>query len=106
MYTKARLSILHFTSSILSKILFRRVYQQFINEMIIQPGQNSTDGERADVTMEDHVISIIFKDGKLWNIIFSIQKYLVKPNRAGPLHLAGVGGGGRGLSFCSKNDTI
>ena len=39
--------------------------------MIIQPGQNSTDGERADVTMEDHVISIIFhfgSDEKIYEI--------------------------------------
>ena len=39
-------------------LYFRLVYQQFIDEMIIQPGHNSTDGERTDVTQEDHVIFV------------------------------------------------
>ena len=36
-------------------VSFRAVYQQFIDEMIIQPGSKNHSSERADVTMEDHV---------------------------------------------------
>ena len=40
---------------IMSICLFRALYKQFLEEMIIQPGAQHCGNDRKDVTFDDHV---------------------------------------------------
>lgn len=54
----------------------REMYQQFVDEMIIQPGKKNYENSRTDVTHEDHPLSL--NPESLWSAYFKDNEMLLQ----------------------------
>lgn len=54
----------------------RDLYNRFIDDLIVMPGENSIDGERVDVTMDDHPLSS--SPSSKWQTFFKDNEVLLQ----------------------------